>query len=227
MKFYSILLGTGCLHETATVTQLKWHGDSVVMDHFPLQKGLHIFSMVEVGFKFAAHRGQQSGRSSQKKGHAQLQGSKLLTHAPEIPKPSPCSHQTRATLACWPGHCCKDTGRRTEALPMSPALFCLRQTLILAFLKSALSHSLNPKTCVTPRTFWIHTRLWGPLVNGHTPFAFLFSFQDLDSKLIHGVRQQILHQCPPVGHLFVIPPCWFPLFPIANTVLSGIRNTQK
>lgn len=74
--------------------------------------------------------------------------------------------------------------------------------------------------------FLIHTRLRGSLVNRHTPFAFLFSVQDLNGKLVHGVWCQVLHQRPPVGHLLVIPPCRFPLFPITNAVLPGVRNTQ-
>lgn len=95
------------------------------MVHFPVPKGPHSFFVLEAGFKFAAHRGgQQPGCSSQRKGHTQLQGSKVPTHPPEIPKPSPCSRRTaRAAPVCSPGHCCRDAGSSTEAFPMSPTTY--------------------------------------------------------------------------------------------------------
>lgn len=133
-------------------------GNSVVMDHFPVPKGCHSFSVVETGFKFAGHRegGQQPGCSSQRNGHTQLQGSKVLTLSQRKTQTiSPCSGcATKVALVLYR---CGDTGSSTKAFPFPFSLpnLLLSQTTTYSgsALKSALFHSSNPRICVTLRTF--------------------------------------------------------------------------
>lgn len=202
------------------------------MDHFPVPKGPDSFSKVEGGLNLP---------STEKNGSqvALLKGGGTCSCRGPRCWPVPQKYQShlplfslhqKHSLVCSLGvlHNHRHAGSSTEAFPILSTLCCPKQSLgsFWLSLKSALCHSSNPTTCVTPRTLWTHTCLWGPLVNRHTPLAFLFPLLDLDGKLVHRVRGQALHQCPSVGHLLVIPPCRFPLFPIANIILPGTRKTS-
>lgn len=51
----------------------------------------------------------------------------------------------------------------------------------------------------------------------------VFSLRDSDRELVHAVSRQCVYHHPPLGAVFVLPPCWLALLPVPNCVGSGLK----